>query len=150
LGEYNKSIELLESLLECCKETYGLDHGLTLEITIQLSATYRFQQDYEKALELEQTAGYELAKQALGDENPITLEHMGELGFIYIGLGKYNDALQIQEQLVMRVTSVLGENHPETMNQFAGLARTLICLKQYESYCLRQINVLEGIVDYHW
>lgn len=67
----------------------------------------------------------------IGEEHPDTLDHMNNLALTYQNLGRYNEALDLQEPLLEVSKQVMGEGHPNTLTHTNNLALTYRYLGRY-------------------
>ena len=58
----------------------------------------------------------------LGEEHPKTLLSMVNLSFTYLSQGKWNEAEQLEVQVLDMKKKVLGEEHPQTILSMTNLA----------------------------
>jgi hypothetical protein len=58
----------------------------------------------------------ETRKRVLGVEHPSTLTSMNNLAFIWKGLGRDKEALELMEECVVLGTRIIGPNHPNTLS----------------------------------
>lgn len=124
------------------------------KITDKNSAPYAVFEFYLSDLRQAQgkyTAAHELAKSAyekfsrlFGDENPETVDAMGILAATLDDLGRYDEALTLQEKILAFRTETFGENHAETVNAADFLATTLEYLGKYDESLILQEKVLES------
>ncbi|QRW06378.1 patatin-like phospholipase protein [Ceratobasidium sp. AG-Ba] len=74
---------------------------------------------------------FEGRKRVLGQEDTNTLSSMNNLALTYQQLGKYRDAVALQEQLVDIRKRVSGHERRETLTAMSNLARTYYDLGRY-------------------
>ncbi|MBV9010644.1 MAG: tetratricopeptide repeat protein [Pseudonocardiales bacterium] len=73
-----------------------------------------------------------LRRSVLGEDHPDTLDSANDLALNLYGLGKYEQALQLDDDTFTRFRRVLGEDHPHTLASASNLARTLRVLGHHE------------------
>jgi tetratricopeptide (TPR) repeat protein len=71
-------------------------------------------------------------KVVLGQDHPETLNTTGNLAAAYRSLGKYEDAMGLETELLEKRKALLGGNHPDTLDVMANLASTYRSLERYE------------------
>jgi hypothetical protein len=69
----------------------------------------------------------------LGEEHPDTLRSANSLAANLRGLGHYEAARRLDEDVLTRRRRVLGENHPLTLTSSSHLAADLRALGQHEA-----------------
>ena len=65
-----------------------------------------------------------MMKKLLGEEDPNTLICMGNLAFTYRNQGRWNEAEQLEVQVMDKRKRLLGEEHPQTLISIGSLATT--------------------------
>jgi tetratricopeptide (TPR) repeat protein len=63
-----------------------------------------------------------MRKRTLGEEHPDTLTTIANLVLIYSNQGRYKEAKELLERVVMTNKRALGEEHPDTLTTMANLA----------------------------
>ena len=66
----------------------------------------------------------DMRKKLLGAEHPHTLTSMGNLAATYRNQGKWNEAEQLDVQMMNMRKNLLGAEHPDTLSGMADLAAT--------------------------
>jgi hypothetical protein len=66
----------------------------------------------------------ETRKTKLGEAHPQTLRSMGNLASTYLKQGRWEEAEQLQAQVMETRKMKLGEDHPDTLRSMANLAFT--------------------------
>ncbi|MEV6734221.1 MULTISPECIES: tetratricopeptide repeat protein [unclassified Streptomyces] len=74
----------------------------------------------------------EKAAQALGRDHPDTIMLRANLAIAYSSLGRYEDALALEEQVRTDFEQILGPDHPDTLSARANLAISYWDLGRYE------------------
>jgi hypothetical protein len=64
----------------------------------------------------------EMAKQVLGEEYPMTLRDMANLGVTYKKLGRLKEVEELQLRVLEMRKRILGEVHPDTLTSMLNLA----------------------------
>ncbi|KAJ7624508.1 P-loop containing nucleoside triphosphate hydrolase protein, partial [Roridomyces roridus] len=78
-----------------------------------------------------------------GENHPLTLQSMEELGNSYQGLGKFREALPRQTLVLEKRKQLLGDEHPETLRAMGNLSITHRDLGQFNDALSLQTLVLE-------
>ena len=65
-----------------------------------------------------------MTKKLLGAEHPDTLRNMSNLAFTYFNQGRWNEAEQLQIQVMDMTKKILGADHPDTLTSMENLACT--------------------------
>ncbi len=97
----------------------------------------------EKEILLPAQQAYEIYKGILGEDHPQTLTALSNLASTFNALGKNEDALGLQKQILEKSGEILGENHPNTLTAMHNLAWTCNMLGKYEDALKLQKLVLE-------
>jgi hypothetical protein len=66
----------------------------------------------------------DMRKKLLGAEHPSTLSSMGNLASTYWNQGRWNEAEQLQIQVMDMRKKLLGAKHPDTLSSMENLAST--------------------------
>ena len=77
--------------------------------------------DYSKALELQKTV-YNVRKEILGENHPLTLSALNDIANSYSDLGDYSKALDLQKTVYNARKKILGESHLSTLYTLHNLA----------------------------
>lgn len=65
-----------------------------------------------------------LRTEVLGNQHPHTISASNNLALTYHGLGRLEEALQLQEEVLKLMTEVLGKHHPDTISASSNLSLT--------------------------
>ncbi|KAE9398721.1 hypothetical protein BT96DRAFT_1105681 [Gymnopus androsaceus JB14] len=160
----NVALHLQEALLETSKEIFGDEHPNTFKRTNELAATYFALGRRNEALHL-QKATFETAKQTWGEKHLDTLSfvetsfwarssrHFGippkDLALTYKKIGKYAEALPLDEILVDASAKMMGKNHPDTLAVINTLAETYHALARYDEALPFREFLMEGREENH-
>ena len=98
---------------------------------VDLGWLRRAQGKYREAYEITNSA-YEKLARLLGEKHPDTLDAMNNLALMLSDLGRYDNALTMQEKVLALRKEILGENHPDTIGAIGNLALTLSYLGHYD------------------
>ncbi|KAE9397804.1 hypothetical protein BT96DRAFT_1020591 [Gymnopus androsaceus JB14] len=82
-------------------------------------------------------------KESLGTQHPDVLSHTDDLANVYLNLGKYNDAFQLVDPLVITAATIFGKEDPKTLKFETDLALSLLGLGKYNEALQLQQAVLE-------
>jgi Tetratricopeptide repeat len=66
----------------------------------------------------------DIRKKLLGPEHPDTLISMGDLAITYFNQGRWNEAEQLELQVMDMRKKLLGPEHPHTLLSMGNLAST--------------------------
>ena len=131
-SDYNRTIQLLNTLYDACKVILGENHPATLSVLKDLANYYSELGDYNKALEI-RNAVYNTRKEILGEDDPDTLRALGDLANSCSKLGDYNKAFELQNTVYNTLKETLGENHPDTLSSLSNLGNSYFNLGDYNS-----------------
>ncbi|GKU06587.1 unnamed protein product [Fusarium langsethiae] len=93
---------------------------------------------------IERTSWAQYEKQkVLGEEHPDTLEAMGNLALNYSGLGLYDKARGIHQEVLELQRQMLGEENPETLISMRRVGMSLFCQGQYDKAEILQDKALK-------
>lgn len=67
-----------------------------------------------------------------GDHSELKAHILADLGFTYIGLGKYDMAVKLTQKALDIRCAVIGEEHPDTARAYGNLGATYNALGKYE------------------
>ncbi|KAJ5726312.1 uncharacterized protein N7483_007669 [Penicillium malachiteum] len=118
--------------METFKEMLGPEHPDTLKNMANPASTYRSQQRWEEAEDL-QVQVMETRKEVLGPEHLSTLISMGNLASIYWNQGRLKEAEELEVQVMETRKEILGPEHPDTLTSMNNLAFTLRSLGKNEA-----------------
>ncbi|MDI1491249.1 MAG: hypothetical protein OHK93_002457 [Ramalina farinacea] len=121
-GKLDKAEGILFNVWEVMKEN-GAPITRALRLCSSLAEVYRAQHKLEKALSCQEWA-VETAKEYLGPADNLTLHHMDEMAEILQGLGRVDEAIALQTQVVERSQRISG------VQQFA------MCMRRYQLYSM--------------
>ena len=79
----------------------------------------------------------------LGAEYPDTLSSMENLARTYIDLGKWNEAEQLEVQVMDTRKKILGAEHPDTLLSMGNLARTYSNLGKWNEAEQLEVQVMD-------
>ncbi|QRV81205.1 kinesin light chain [Ceratobasidium sp. AG-Ba] len=82
-------------------------------------------------------------REALGEEDPATLESMNNLANTYQGQGRYQEAAALLEQVVMVQKRALGYQHRQTLISLRSLASTYYNLGRYTDAQSLYLHILD-------
>jgi CHAT domain-containing protein len=142
LGELEKALEIIISVVKLRKEILGEKHIDYLMSLNSLARAYLNLEDYSKAMEISLNS-VEQIKQVLGEKHPYYLDGMNILACEYSNLGDYQKALWINQKVVEIGKEVWGEKNPEYLSCLVDLAITEINLSENDSafsHYLEMIN----------
>jgi serine/threonine protein kinase len=121
VGEYQRSISLLERAAALCRAKLGPDHPDTLTRMNTLAVAYREAGKLDRALPLFGET-LNLRKAKLGPNHPDTLASMNDLALAYYSADKLDLALPLYEQTLELAKAKLGADHPDTLASMNNLA----------------------------
>ncbi len=122
LGEYNKSHELLVSVVKKRKRLFGFDHVDTLMARNELGMSYRAQGRMDIAEMLVMNV-LESRKKTLGEEHAYTLWSVNDLSKIMCERGRPEEAVLLLEKILPVVIRTLGKEHVGMFMTESNLAR---------------------------
>ena len=91
----------------------------------------------------------DMSKKLLGAEHPDTLRSMANLSTTYWNQGRWNEAEQLEIQVMDMSKKLLGADHPDTLRSMANLACTYrdqgnICESENLELEVMNIKILTG------
>ncbi|KAL0262765.1 hypothetical protein SLS55_001738 [Diplodia seriata] len=124
LGYIDEAFEKNEDILHQMRMVWGPNHVVTLRASNFHSKLLLLREEYSEA---EATCKNSLRYMTdhLGSEHYFTLDFVGTLVKIYLTQGRWKEAHDIAESLVVRNRSAIGENHPQTLESEVDLAYLL-------------------------
>ena len=131
-SDYNRTIQLLNTLYDACKVILGENHPATLSVLKDLANYYSELGDYNTAVEI-RNAVYNTRKEVLGEDDPDTLRALGDLANSYSDLGDYNKAYELQNVVYNAFKEILGKNHSDTLSALNNLGNSYFYLGDYNS-----------------
>ncbi|KAL8775872.1 MAG: hypothetical protein Q9194_003555 [Teloschistes cf. exilis] len=117
----NKAGELINEVLQACREFLGPRHPETLRVMNMLGACRRFQGRFKEGRELLEEA-IEAMSDTLGPEHEDTLEAMTNLGGLMYMYLDYAEARDLHTKAVDGLTKALGGAHEKTLIAKESLA----------------------------
>lgn len=75
---------------------------------------------------------YEIRKRLFGEDHPLVVEAMGELGVIYSETGRSDEALAIKLDVLEKTERIFGERHHSTLEIISNVATEYIFRKEFE------------------
>ena len=129
-SDYNRTIQLLNTLYDACKVILGENHPATLSVLKDLANYYSELGDYNTAVEI-RNAVYNTRKEVLDEDNPDTLRALVNLANTYSCLGDYNKAFELQNTVYNIQKEILGENDLDTLLSLSNLANYYSYLGDY-------------------
>ena len=121
LGEYQKSIDILEELLVLSVTQSSFGAALRLDVLMSLANSYEGIGNYRKAIDTNKIL-YETCLETFGMQHNRTLWAMNNLAITLHLAGELEEALDLNEQLLELRTTMLGEEHPETLGTMGEIA----------------------------
>lgn len=124
LGEFDLALIKKKRAFRLACEMYGTDNVITIRMRTNLATGHRRVGDYEEEIRLNDE-NLEIALRELGEEDPVTMKVMSNLA---VALGQMNDeedrkrAFELTERAYNLRMTVLGENHPDTIESLNNLA----------------------------
>ena len=129
LGRYDEASALQEKILAIHKEFLGED---SLDTLLEM---HRLQNELDSLEQVDKwfDIGFDM------DDIKV---HMNDLAKALITFGRYEEALDWQEQILIANVEISGENAPETITAINNLANTLVALGRYDEALPLQEKVL--------
>lgn len=142
-GYYESAIDEFNLVFEARKQDLGEDNRLTaITLKNKSVAESKLAEDrsdstlHELALEHKREALFRLEKSSTCDkprrEDREVLSAMKNLAVTLGDLDFWNEAVEIEEELVVSVSSIYGEMHPETLMAYSNLAGSYFSLGKAE------------------
>ena len=128
-GQYQKSLELEQNVLEMMQRKRGIDHPQTLTLMSNMAASYKLLDQIDKAVELNQKV-LELRKKKLGSNHPDTLFSMSNLAALYVHAGEFEKALAANQEVFALQKIEIGHDHPDALRTLSNLANSYSKLGQ--------------------
>ncbi|MBQ9419182.1 MAG: tetratricopeptide repeat protein [Synergistaceae bacterium] len=145
-GRYDDALENARLSEKICREIFGNMNARTFEAVDTVSRCLylvgKYQESYEAAEQV-----YSDAVVVLGEDNPIVLLLLKEIGTGYQFVGKYDEALKFKQELVDRRKKLLGEEHPDTLTALLNLGNAFNFLRRYQEAAEIFEHVLEKRIE---
>jgi tetratricopeptide (TPR) repeat protein len=144
LGDYKRSLEYNEKVLELRLELFGERHPDTANSFNSVGATYNHLGDYKRALEYCEKA-LELRLELFGEPHPDTASSFNIVSAAYNHLGDYKRALEYSEKALELRLELFGERHPHTASSFDSVGSDYISLEDYKrglEYSQKALEIL--------
>ncbi|RKN40454.1 FxSxx-COOH system tetratricopeptide repeat protein [Streptomyces hoynatensis] len=129
-GEYTLGIQLAERTERAWKEVYGEDHPLVWDLNSQYATMLRATGDYARTERIDRAVIEHLSAHR-GPRDLTVLRAEEGLGADLRGLAKYDEALQVSEQVLADYRQLVGELDPRTLNARHNAADSLRMLGRY-------------------
>lgn len=140
--QWEKSEELLESVIHYCNFHNGPNHPSTLNSRLCLARNYADQGEWEKAEEVE-TDVLHITERTQGPEHPDTLSCIINLTTTYREMGQLEKAENFQAAALQKARLVLGFEHHYTVILMGNLAKTY----SLQSQMPKAIKLQEEVVN---
>ncbi len=115
-GSFESALAAGAYLVELWTAKLGENHWQFLFLKSQLANVLRSQGDYEAALALdEEVWAQQKASSSIGPRHPHTLMTAGGLAADLRGLGRFQEALDLDLRTYEQFTDLYGEEHPRTL-----------------------------------
>ncbi|MBR0278891.1 MAG: tetratricopeptide repeat protein [Synergistaceae bacterium] len=145
-GRYGEALERAMTAEGICREIFGETDERTLEAVDTVSWCLFLMEDYKGSYETAKAA-YEAGVSALGEDNPVVLMLLKELGTSCDHLGRYEEALRLKQKLFEKRKSLSEENHPDTLTAMQNLANNLSNLGRYQEALKLRREVLAKRIE---
>jgi len=131
-GEYRAGIKLGERALKAWRATLGENHPRIWELTHHYANLLRAVGDYQRTETIERAAVDHLREQR-GEHDLDYSRAVGGLAADLRGLARYDEALELSQQLLVTYRGLLGEQDSRTLGAQNNLAVSLRLLGRYEA-----------------
>ncbi|HEX9930763.1 MAG TPA: tetratricopeptide repeat protein [Pyrinomonadaceae bacterium] len=128
-AQYDKAIQMLESLLITVKEEGDLDFEAA--VLSDLARCYKSLGRYKEAEPLYQES-LRIDKQIFGKMHSSTASSYNNLAELYRLQGKIEEAKSLYQEAILICEQVLGKNHPYTAINYNNLALLYVSQDKYE------------------
>jgi tetratricopeptide (TPR) repeat protein len=146
LGRFNEAAALIESRIASRRKTIGKGFHETLEAVKNDAAEYRTLGKWEEAADLlEKSWSMIRHPTVLGEAHPLTLNVVNILADTYHSMGRYNDSVKLQEQVVKGRNTNFGDMHPDTLEAMERLEAMREDLVDSENMVKQRISRLKEI-----
>lgn len=130
IANYNTAEEILNLFMSRIETLNGTDNISYAAFEFQLSDLKQFQAKFEEAYAFANSA-YEKFSRLLGEKHNDTINAMSNLAVTLNCLGRYDEALTLNEKVLELRKETHDDNHPDTINALEALATTLSDLGRY-------------------
>lgn len=121
MGQFEKSIKILENVLEEHERARGLENRDAMDVMAKLASSYRLSGNLQSAEELcSSVVRYYL--KTLGPESHSTLNAIYSLTLIYYTQGRRSDSEKLAQQSLIIMKKFLGPDHSNTISATTNLA----------------------------
>ena len=131
LGNYERSLDLLEAAIISAVEHFGADHPTIAISQSNLANVYRELGNYERAKELLEAALFSDLKN-FGADHPSVAICQCSLGLLYKDLSNYERAKELLEAALASGLKNFGADHPTVAKYQSNLATLYYDLSDYE------------------
>jgi tetratricopeptide (TPR) repeat protein len=121
-GRYSESERLHSEVLDARTQSLGESHSETLQAMSYIARLHRMQSRLNEAEELQRRIID--GSTNLGENHLTILSYKYELSVTLATLGQYEQAENLQFEVINARTERLGVNHPDTVDAKGGLAQT--------------------------
>lgn len=142
--QWDKSDELLESVIQYRNFYNGPNHPYTLNSRLCLARNYADRGEWERAEEIE-THVLHITERTQGPEHPDTLSCIINLATTYRDMGQLEKAEKLQVAALQKARLVLGSEHYYTVTLMANLAQTYSLQNQMPQAIKLQEEVVNSV-----
>ena len=140
-AKFDAAEEILLLFMSKIETLAGTESIYYAAFEVQMNFLRQSQGKYAAAYEFVNSA-YEKFLRALGDKHPDTLDAMHELAINLSKLGRYEEALTLNEKVLSLRKEIFGDKHPDTINAMESLAAILDDLGRFDEALTLQEKVL--------
>ncbi len=130
-NQAERGIKLCVELLDQIEPRLPAGHATIREVQLALANLRTVNGDLKGAAELYESALPGLLK-SKGDDHPDTLVIMGDLGRVYVGLERLDEAVELIRAAITRLPEDHGPDHPLTRRMRASLGVAYRALERYD------------------
>ena len=144
LGQSDEATRMAEKSLQLSRYSLGEEHEGTVNAMRCLAYSYSSQGKLKEAAGLEERALAMHIKSHGEKDNHLTLHIMHDLAQMYMVDGRLAEAAELQEEVLASRTSLLGNDHRDTLLTMTNLATTYDRLRKHAEAEKLKVRVLEA------
>ncbi|KAL9108035.1 MAG: hypothetical protein Q9227_007141 [Pyrenula ochraceoflavens] len=121
-GRWQEAEELLTPVARNASEKLGMEHPVTIDVTLFLASMYRHLDQDNKSADLQQKL-LDASIERRGDNDLKSLKIRESLGLSRFQQSKYSEALALQQTAFDQLCAIHGRDHPKALGVMVQLGR---------------------------
>ena len=144
LGAFSDALHWFERSYQMARQSLGRSHPQTLKILVNLSCAYAGVDQQEKALELNLQARQD-HESIWGADGALYRWILSHLAAKYSDLGRYTEAIELEERIYAQLCKEKGEEDPDTLWILSNLAASYWDVDREQEALAATKTVYEGM-----